>query len=501
MKLRDLERPLLLGLSVVLSAGLLAAAAVSKQVGGFWPMWGGTVERNQVNPTEKNMPAEWDVPAGKNVKWVADLGSQSYGNPVVAGGKVLVGTNNAVPRDPETQGDKGVIMCFRESDGELLWQAVHDKLAAGRVNDWPLQGICSSPYIDGDRAYYVSNRCELVCVDMEGFRDGENDGQIQDEKRTREIDADFVWSLDMMKELGVFPHNLAVCSPIVVDGLVFVETGNGVDEGHLRIPSPRAPSFIAVDKDSGEVAWLDRSPGRKILHGQWANPAYGIVNGQAQVYFPGGDGWLYAFEPKGDPDRPRQSKLIWKFDCNPKDAKWELGGRGTRNNILATPVFHQNKVYIAVGQDPEHGFGVGHLWCIDATKSGDVTEAGLVWHYGGEAGKGEFVFGRTMSTVAIDGDLLFAAELTGFLHCLDLATGRPYWKHDMLASVWGSPYVVDGKVYLGDEDGDVAVFDAKPEKNQLAENIMSNTVYSTPVAAGGVLYVMQKNQLYALQQQ
>lgn len=485
---------MLTGLSVLLSAGLLAAAAVSTRQAGLWPMWGGTLERNMVNPTEKNMPVEWDVSAGKNVKWAADLGSQAYGNPVVSGGKILVGTNNANPRNQEIQGDKGVVMCFRESDGELLWQAVHDKLAAGRVNDWPLQGICSSPYIDGDRAYYVSNRCELVCVDMEGFHDGENDGQIQDEKRTGDIDADFIWKLDMMRELGVFPHNLAVCSPLVADGIVFLVTGNGVDEGHLRIPSPRAPSFIAVNKDTGEVVWSDRSPGRHILHGQWANPAYGIVNSQPQVYFPGGDGWLYAFEPK-------TGKPIWKFDCNPKDAVWQLGGRGTRNNILATPVFHDNRVYIAVGQDPEHGFGVGHLWCIDATKTGDVTESGLVWHYGGEAGSGEFVFGRSMSTVAIQDNLLFAAELAGFLHCLDLETGKPHWKYDMLASVWGSPYVVDGKVYLGDEDGDVAVFEAKPEMHKLAENLMTNSTYATPVAAGGTLYVMQKNRLYALEQQ
>ena len=457
-------------------------------------MWGGTLERNMVNTTERNMPAKWDIAAGKSVKWSADLGSKAQGNPVIARGKILVGTNNAYPRDPEIQGDRGIIMCFRESDGEFLWQAVHDKLSSGRVNDWPHEGICSSPFVDGDRAYYVSNRCELVCVDLEGFRDGENDGAIQDEKLNREVDADFIWKLDMMKELRVFPHNLAVCSPLVVDDLVFVVTGNGVDAGHLRIPSPLSPSFIAANKNTGKVVWYDSSPGRKILHGQWANPGYGVVDNSPQVYFPGGDGWLYAFEPKtGD--------LIWKFDCNPKDAKWELGGRGTRNNILATPVFHDNKVYLAVGQDPEHGYSVGHLWCIDATKTGDVTESGLVWHYGGEVGKGEFHFGRTMSTVAIDDDLLFAADLTGFLYCLDLKTGQPHWKHDMLAEVWGSPYVVDGKVYLGDKDGDVVVLEAKPELQLLAENLMPTTVSSTPVAAAGVLYIMQRNRLYALEQQ
>ena len=56
-------------------------------------------------------------------------------------------------------------MAFRESDGQFLWQAVHDKLAAGRANDWPFQGICSSPLVENGIVYYVSNRGELMAVD------------------------------------------------------------------------------------------------------------------------------------------------------------------------------------------------------------------------------------------------------------------------------------------------------------------------------------------------
>ena len=91
-------------------------------------------------------------------------------------------------RDPKITGDKGVLMAFRESDGEFLWQMVHDKLAAGRVNDWPYQGVASSPLVEGDRVYYVSNRAELVCLDTQGFRDKENDGPVTDEKLTGEIE-------------------------------------------------------------------------------------------------------------------------------------------------------------------------------------------------------------------------------------------------------------------------------------------------------------------------
>src|SRR5437764_9525470 len=172
-------------------------------------MLGCSLSRNYVNLTETVIPTDWTVAKDKekNVKWWANLGSKAYGGPVISGGKVFVGTNNDRPRDKEVHGDKGIIMCFRESDGEFLWQAVHDKLEAGQVNDWPREGICSTPFVEGNRLYYVSNRCEVVCADTEGFHDGKNDGE-QDEKYKTETDADFIWRLDMMKELDVFPHNL-----------------------------------------------------------------------------------------------------------------------------------------------------------------------------------------------------------------------------------------------------------------------------------------------------
>jgi hypothetical protein len=160
-------------------AVLLAALAfvAAGAAAGDWPMWGGTPDRNMVSG-QKGLPTDWDVKTQKNVKWTASLGSQSYGNPVVAGGMVFVGTNNDGRRDPRQAGDRGVVAAFRESDGEFAWQMTHEQLAAGRVNAWPHQGAASSPLVERDRISYVSNRAELVCLDTEGFRDGENDGPV-----------------------------------------------------------------------------------------------------------------------------------------------------------------------------------------------------------------------------------------------------------------------------------------------------------------------------------
>ncbi|HEX9726348.1 MAG TPA: PQQ-binding-like beta-propeller repeat protein, partial [Vicinamibacteria bacterium] len=245
---------------------------------GDWPMWGGTPARNMVSAMT-GLPDTWDVATMKNVKWIANLGSQSYGNPVVAGGMVFVGSNNEGGYDPEHVEDAGVLLAFRESDGEFLWQSLSEKLASGRVNDWPYQGVCSSPLVEGDRLYYVTNRAEVMSLDIQGFRDGENDGPFTDEAGTSEHDADIVWQFDMMEEVGTYQHNMANSSPVMYGDLIFVNTSNGHDESHVNIPSPRAPAIIALNKNTGELVWEDNSVEDRILHGQWSSAAVGELGG------------------------------------------------------------------------------------------------------------------------------------------------------------------------------------------------------------------------------
>ncbi|MDX1643073.1 MAG: PQQ-binding-like beta-propeller repeat protein [Thermoanaerobaculia bacterium] len=457
--MRERALGICLSTAVVLLGGLAPVGA--DEIG----MFANSPSRNMISEAE-NLPSSWDPSSGENVKWKQELGSQSYGGPVLAGGVIYVGTNNERPRDPSISGDKGVLMAFRASDGEFLWQKVHDKLPAGRVHDWPLQGICSGPYVNAEagRLYYVSNRAEVVCATTDG---------------------ETVWMRDMIEEMDVFPHNLAAGNPLVVGDIVFTVTGNGVDEGHINIPEPRAPSFLALDKNTGETIWSSYLPGNQILHGQWSNPAYGVIDGVPQVIFPGGDGWIYSLVPE-------TGEVIWKFDANPKDSVWELGGAGTRNNIISTPVVYEDRVYIGVGQDPEHGEAPGHFWVIDATGRGDVTETHVVWHRGGEE------FGRTISTAAIADDIVYIADLSGFLYALDADTGEHYWTYDAFAAVWGSAFVADGKVYLGDEDGDVAILVHGKEMELLEEINMGASVYTTPIAEDGTLYIASRNMLWAL---
>ncbi len=445
---------------------------------GDWIMWGGTADRNMVS-SMTDLPLEWDVNAGTNVKWVAALGSQTYGNPVVANGKVFVGTNNEALYDKEMPGDKGVLVAINEADGKFLWQMVSDKHPAGRVNDWPFQGVCSSPLVDGDVLYYVTNRGEVLALDTEGFLDGENDGPYQDEQYKSPHDGDIIWKFDMMEELGAFPHNMSNSSPVMYGDLIFVNTSNGHDESHVNIPSPLSPDLVALNKNTGELVWENNPVGEAILHGQWSSAAVGEIGGVAQVVMGEGDGWVRGYVAE-------TGEKLWEFDSNPPDATWPK----TRNNIISTPVLYDDKVFIANGQDPEHGEGVGHFYAIDATKRGDITQTGRVWHYD--------KIRRSISTPAIHEGIIYMPDFSGFFHALNVETGEPYWVHDTFAAVWSSPMVVDGKIYLGDEDGDVVVLAPGKEEKVLVEMNLGSSVYGTAVPAHGVLYIASRNQLFAL---
>ncbi|MGD0094714.1 MAG: PQQ-binding-like beta-propeller repeat protein, partial [Planctomycetota bacterium] len=472
---------------------------------------------------------DFDPATARNVKWIAKLGSQSYSNPTVAGGRVFIGTNNACPRDPkiaagangpQDSGDRGVLLCFDEASGAFLWQLAAPKLKAGNANDYREIGICSSPAVDGERVYLVTNRCELLCLDARGLANGnhgpfKNEGQYAldpDKLKGRgpedfkdlpvsPLFADILWRLDMIGELGVFPHNAANCSPLVDGGKVFCCTSNATDMSDTNVPACLSPSIIAVDKQSGAVLWEDQlnlAAGarpdcglkRRIFHGQWSSPSLGEIRGRKQVYFGGGDGCLYALDPE-------TGKALWWADCVPaaykKNAQGFISYKDPKgfSEICATPVFYKDRVYVTLGQDPEANEGVGALTCLDATKQGDITATGKLWVYD--------KLGRSLSTVSIYDGLLYVADFAGFIHCLDADTGAVQWTQHSGAHIWGSILSADGKIYFGNEDGDAFIMSAGRAPKVLGKVNVDAPIYGTPIVANGVLYIASQTHLFAIQ--
>lgn len=442
-------------------------------------------------PASDLLPDNWDISSGDNVKWVVELGSYSYGGPVVAAGKVFVGTNNARPRDPASTEDLGILMAFDAADGAFLWQASHAKLDLEL--DYPDQGVCSTPTVEGDRLYYLSNRGELLSLDTEGFRDGVNDGPWQDEIRTDERSADVVWSLDLRGRLGVVPHYMSASSPAISGDLLFVLTSNGADDAGA-IAAPGAPSFVAVRKETGEVVWQDSSASPRLIDGQWSSPTVAFLGGRSQVLFGGGDGWLYSFDPPS-------GELLWSFDGN-ASAGVEVDRGGDPNVFVATPLVVGERIFLGMGRDPEVGSAPGSLWALEGDPQDDLKTPSVAWHLGGQhSGRqrpGAYDFGRTIATVTVADGVLYAADLDGFVFAIDPEDGRIHWRYDALAPVWASPVVLDGRLYVVDTDGEVTVMSAGKEMVVHREIDMGAPIYRAPVATEDVLFVMTSDRLFAL---
>ena len=197
------------------------------------------------------------------------------------------------------------------------------------------------------------------------------------------------------------------------------------------------------------------------------------------------------------PDVPILKK-IWWFDCLPPEYRnapfYARGGPGDGQkhpcDIIATPVFYRNRVYVAIGGDPVHGSlnSRGHLVCIDATKTGDVTNGGKVWSYD--------ELNASLSTVAIADGLVFAIDEASVIHCLDADTGKKYWTHALEGDqgpINSALLAADGKVFAGKTI--LAVSKTLKKLSTIDRGTHSSSV---PCVANGVLFAVHGKLLWAV---
>ena len=323
---------------------------------------------------------------------------------------------------------------------------------------------------------------------------------------------------------GAFPRNQASSAVLVVGDKLFVTTSNGMDWTGKHIPSPDCPALICLDKNTGMLLAVERSGiSKRTWVCNWSSPTYGVIAGRPTVVLGAGDGYCYGFDASFDAKSDARSsgasashspqaiaipgdappavptlKELWCFDCNPPERHMKnnkvqkYGSPDGPSDVIATPVVFNNRVYVAVGQEPELGDGAGAMNCIvPKDLTGDITQTGRAWTNAN--------VGRSVSTVSIGDECIYLAELSGVVRCLDLNTGREYWSHDTEAHILGSTLLADGKIYLGNENGQLTIFAAGKEKKVIGTIDLKDAINSTPIAANGVLYVGTAANLYALQ--
>jgi outer membrane protein assembly factor BamB len=484
-----------------------------------WPSRNRGRDHNAAIDVDKE-PGEFKIGSGKEdssgIKWSVNIGHGFESEPAIANGLVWIGGNNDSPRDPTLIDDAGVLFCFRESDGKFLYQHVSPRRTEGREYDWPGYGITSTPFIEKDRLYFCTNRCEIVCLDIKALNDGM--GAVHE-----------VWKVDMVDTFGVRPGVAHIgsrhlhCSPVVWGDYVYVNTTHTVrsyQQPNETANGRPAPSLICFNRHTGAVVWSDNSPGDYVLGQQWNNPTVIHAGGRDQVIMGQGDGWVRSFDCQ-------TGALIWKFDMNFKYERLEHGEAWGDDRILrqaiAEPVFHNDRLFLVAGTEFEFGSATGRLCCIDPSKTGDISadhfgeskvindnpNSGLVWEFAGSK-TGRFghdadmdnpnVMHSSFGSVAIKNGLVVAVDFNGSVHCLDEKSGQRYWTFNTHSRLLGSPLILGKQIIVGDEDCLLhsIPLDKQLDKNQCKTYESNSFHHTAPVYANDTLYISSLKKLYAI---
>ena len=483
-----------------------------------WPSRGRDNSHNPV-VAKNEIPVDFESPphrAGKafedpqieNAKWSADIGMCLVSEPAISNGLIWIGGNNNKPRDPKVTGDAGVLFCFRESDGKFLYQHVSPRRKEGRSVDWPGYGISSTPYIENDRIYFCTNRCETVCLDIRPLIEGTG---LPTE----------VWKVDMLEKFNVVPGAAHIgsrqlhCSPAVWGDYLYVNTTHTAlpyrGEGPATKDAKAPPSLICFNKKNGTVKWTDNTPGDSVLGPQWGNPTVIQAGGRNQVVIGQGDGWVRSFSCLS-------GELIWKFDINEKADRIKhrnkLGPHAMYlGQVIAEPVFENGRLFLARGYEYEFGVCTGRLCCIDPAKTGDLSSellsandevsanpnTGLIWEFKGSPSDSEGakadeknpnVMHRSSGSVAVHNGFVIASDGAGSIHCLDEKSGKRHWSYETLGGIYGSPLIMGDTVLVVDEDGTVSRIKLanKMDKSGIGTNWTYFFIQTSPIYANGTFY-------------
>ena len=394
------------------------------------PQWGQYRSRNMVSE-ETGLPESCDPATGKNIKWSVPIGTQSYATPVVAQGRVIIGTNNDEPRDPKHTEDGGVVLCLDEKDGHFCWQFVSPRLENDPYLDQPHIGLCSPATVENGRVYIVSNRAQVLCMSLLGH------GEI-------------LWRFDMPSGVGsirttrhivrssltatIFISTRAMASTIRIARSV--RPTHQASSCSINRPDDSSPG---TTKGSARTSFMPVGrPPRKAW--STADHLFSLAAATAPAM-----PWKHC-EPGETGDQVVKLKRAWRFDGDPTAPKKDIHSYVTNRKespsvISGMPVFYKNRIYVTLGGDIWWGKHEAWLQCIDAVGSGDISATNLVWSCP--------LSRHCCATPAIYAGMVFVGDCGHQFHCIDAETGKPYWTEDVKGEVWGSALVADGRVYLG----------------------------------------------------
>ncbi|MCL2742895.1 MAG: PQQ-binding-like beta-propeller repeat protein [Planctomycetaceae bacterium] len=470
------------------------------------PQWGIDFGNNRIsneknlpvsfNPGKKNPEGDGIIGTSPNVKWVARIGSRSYTPPVIADGKVFLGTNNDAKFDTAIEGDYGIMLCLDEKTGKFLWQCASKKVTEKAHFDTAGIGITSTPVVAGKRVYFINNRGTINSLDIETGKP--------------------VWQLDLITTFKVRQHDANNHQVILHGGLIYAGTSNGLDDKHSVMEQPKAPSFVVLDADTGKpLARDDNWLMTNISHGQWCLPALGLVkkpDGSEQwtFYYATGNGIVHSFKPLDKNELLKNApqdigefgknlpkiKTEWNYDgdsaeiIGAENVKPYKGGRGSAAYVCVPPlVFTDNKLYVLFCT--ESITGARPYTARMAALNPQQTGKRLLW-------KSELIDKGALSPQCISDGLVYLGDRNGGFFCFDAETGKTVWKLELKGDHWAGGMIADGKIYVGTNRRAFYVLRAGRTPEILSEIEMPDAVLAGASAANETLFVSCNGFLYAV---
>ncbi|MFP4579669.1 MAG: PQQ-binding-like beta-propeller repeat protein [Candidatus Sumerlaeia bacterium] len=439
--------------------------------------WHENLNRNNVVLAE-DLP---DHLGDDNRLWHLELQGRPFFNIItIEGNRVYCGMSAKNLPNPEKDG--GAILCLDLETGKEIWTSIIGERGGA-------YGLSVVPLIEEEGIYVIHSNTAYFL---------NHDGEIQWE--SNEITQDYFGEMHGTHSTG-----------LIIGDYWWIPTGHATGSDcnywiNNALEQPWHPNVVVLDKRTGKRVAQDNTVTGPQQHGTWSSLSSGVVNGQRQVYWGDGYGYIHAYEvPDSFPEgKITTLKEVWYADANPKHYRvmddgtpmsyaFYMGTWGPKDKgpceIIATPVFQDGKVYATLARDKAYGLpqgkrrlGEGAVVCIDASGEGDVTETHKIWENTDVA--------RTFSTPSIYKGLILVSTHAGYVNCLDLKTGESIWQEDMNATIWNYFQAVgDDKLFVTNERRDFFIMNATPEGGVLYHEELDGVNNPQPGITNGVLVV------------
>lgn len=430
------------GLSLVTIMSLAAAFAAPALQAADWPAWRGPGQNGMAY--EKAVVTSWK-PGDDNTKWKSPIGGRT--TPVLLDGRLFF---IAPAGSGKTLGEQ--VVCLDAETGETIWEHKFNVFLTDVVEQrlgWT--AVVADP--ETKYIYAHGTGGQFFCYDF--------DGNIVWEKSLTEL-------YNRVTGYGGRMHTPIVDEDKVIISFVSTNWGNH---------GPPSHRYLAMDKRTGEVIWWAK-PGGAPLDTTYCVPAVTVINGVRMLIAGAADGYIYGM-------KVRTGETVWSF---------KLSKRGINPSI----VVEDNRVYAMHSEENYTTTEMGSVICIDGSKTGDITDSGIIWRVDGiTAG---------YASPALANGRLYVFDNAATLHCFDAKTGAKNWAHECGRVGKGSPTVTaDGVIYVGTVNGRVSILkDEGDDCRELSvvELPMSGTfvdeIFGSPIVVNGRVYLQSRYATYCL---